>query len=93
VGDLTLRAPDGATTRLHAELGGSWVLVAPAGPIPMAPPSALGAHVKVLHRTEPTDAAGDTWLVRPDGHLAWRGTRADDLDRWLRCALTTGHRP
>ncbi|MFI2486098.1 FAD-dependent monooxygenase [Promicromonospora kroppenstedtii] len=93
VGDLTLRAPDGATTRLHAELGGSWVVVAPAGPIPVAPPTALGAHVKVLHRTEPTDAAGDTWLVRPDGHLAWRGTGADDLDRWLRSALTSGHRP
>jgi 4,5-epoxidase len=40
-----------------------------------------------------TDGAADAWLVRPDGHLAWRGTRAADLDRWLRSALATGRRP
>ncbi|KUH64649.1 oxygenase [Mycolicibacterium novocastrense] len=33
---------------------------------------------------------GDAMLVRPDGHLAWRGRQPEALRRWLSRALTTG---
>ncbi|KUI42239.1 oxygenase [Mycobacterium sp. IS-1590] len=33
---------------------------------------------------------GDAMLVRPDGHLAWRGRRPEGLRRWLSRALATG---
>ena len=32
---------------------------------------------------------GDALLVRPDGHLAWRGTEAAGLRAWLDHALGT----
>lgn len=33
---------------------------------------------------------GDALLVRPDGHLGWRGRRPEALSRWLSRALETG---
>lgn len=96
---------DGTTTRLNAELGGRWVLVVPAAgarqgrrqgtePDPSAVVTALGRHVTVLRRV-PGDTRhdGEAWLVRPDGHLAWRGTDLADAAAWLRTVLTTGRRP
>lgn len=97
--------PDGAATRLNAELGGRWALLVPArGARPATPPNAdpavtaavaaLGEHVVVLRHVP--DGGPDTdelWLVRPDGHLAWRGTDLAGASTWLRAALGTGRRP
>ncbi|GAA2780844.1 FAD-dependent monooxygenase [Saccharopolyspora taberi] len=71
---------DGARTRLHTELRGHWAVVGHASA------ELLGEHVVAL---EPT-GSGDVLLVRPDGHLAWRGRNPADLERWLRSALTAG---
>ena len=40
----------------------------------------------------PLDPAttGDAFLVRPDGHLGWRGCEPDRLDDWLRRVLGAG---
>ena len=36
--------------------------------------------------------SGEVWLVRPDGHLAWRGAPdSPGLGRWLDGALHRGH--
>ncbi|GGM27782.1 oxygenase [Promicromonospora citrea] len=97
VADVPVRRPDGTTTRLYSELGGTWAYLRPAvpGARPRSAPAVLarlGGQVRVLDSTAPHRGT-EAWLVRPDGHLAWRGTDADDLDRWLTAALTTGRRP
>ncbi|RAV09560.1 oxygenase [Mycolicibacterium sp. GF69] len=46
-----------------------------------------GERIAVIDRTENVDA----YLVRPDGHLAWRGRRPESLSRWLSRALTRGN--
>lgn len=93
--------PDGTATRLNAELGGGWALLVPArGARPTTPTeadpavavavAALGKHVVVLRHVPDAD---ELWLVRPDGHLAWRGTDLAGASTWLRAALGTGRRP
>ncbi len=62
---------DGKPTRLHAELGGRWALVAPSGGsfgVVAAARRRLGELVGVLRYD-----SEDAMLVRPDAHLAWRG--------------------
>jgi 4,5-epoxidase len=59
-------------TRLHAELGTRWVLLGPDELGAVARKRLGDGHVTVL----PTD--GDAMLVRPDGHLAWRGAPVPD---------------
>ncbi|GAA3159679.1 FAD-dependent monooxygenase [Planomonospora alba] len=91
VPDLACLRPDGGRTRLHAELGRRWVLLAPAEGAPAHLAEArdrLGAAVTVL-----TCGSGrrEVWLVRPDAHLAWRGRTAPErLGRWLDGALRQG---
>ena len=46
----------------------------------------LGERITVMARGSGSDA----FLVRPDGHLAWRGRDPARLDRWLHRALDTG---
>ncbi|MFC7621462.1 FAD-dependent monooxygenase [Microlunatus sp. GCM10028923] len=75
VGDLPCAGPDGGSSRLHAELGGTWAVLQPPGTAG-AFPTALGEHAVVLDRADGVD---ELWLVRPDGHLAWRGTELSDL--------------
>ncbi|WP_280383665.1 FAD-dependent monooxygenase [Nocardia wallacei] len=74
---------DGGTTRLTAELGPAWVLLAPRD-------AALDALTSVAVRhlgpnvTALTDAAARTpLLIRPDGHLAWRGGDPAVLHHWF----------
>ncbi|MCW1819896.1 oxygenase [Mycolicibacterium conceptionense] len=89
IADLPCTRADGSTTRLHAELGGRWVLLLPDG----APDNLellrrhLGEFVVALHH----DSA-EVLLVRPDAHLAWRGRPDDEgqLYRWLTTALGSG---
>lgn len=96
VPDLAVTRPDGTTTRLHAELGGRWALVAPASGAAACVALArerLGENVRYLTRPPANRpvANGDVLLVRPDAHLAWRGRPdAIRLGRWLDAALNHG---
>jgi 2-polyprenyl-6-methoxyphenol hydroxylase-like FAD-dependent oxidoreductase len=90
VPDLSCRRRDGGPTRLYAHLGGSWALVlADDGHAKLEERARthLGDRVVTLRRD---DAALDAFLVRPDGHLAWRGRRPDALEQWLNRALGRG---
>ncbi|MGV9802206.1 FAD-dependent oxidoreductase [Mycobacterium sp. NPDC003449] len=84
--------PDGTPTELHGELGGRWALLLPrqaaCDGIADAVRDRLGEFVVVLRHD-----GEQLMLVRPDAHLAWRGGpgHGDDLRRWLRTALDTGH--
>jgi 2-polyprenyl-6-methoxyphenol hydroxylase-like FAD-dependent oxidoreductase len=80
------RVPDGdyndtcgKSVRLHALLGPRWALI---GPESLAAPAKqwLGdvAHLP---------GKGNALLVRPDGHLAWRGSDPTALQLWLDSAL------
>ncbi|KWX57898.1 FAD-dependent oxidoreductase [Mycobacterium sp. NAZ190054] len=89
--DLACVRPDRSSSLLHRELGGHWALLTPAGAPPGCADAArrhLGEFVAVL-----TFDGDQAMLIRPDGHLAWRGA-ADDahgVNGWLAGALTTGH--
>lgn len=74
---------DGEPTRLYVELRRGFVLLAPTGH-PAAEPvrRRLGGHAQHVV----TDSA-EGMLVRPDGHLAWRGTEPAALEHWLEGAL------
>lgn len=90
IGDVTCVREDGAASRLHAELGGRWGLLAPHDADVMAAEAVrnrLGGRLTVL-RYE----GKELMLVRPDAHLGWRGGPDDvlGLDRWLDKALSTG---
>jgi 4,5-epoxidase len=81
--DLKCLLPDGSTTRLYRELAGRWALL---GPNHAEPPrvSRLGGEIVTLA----ADIA-DTYLIRPDAHLAWRAQPGEPnpdayLDRVLR---------
>jgi 4,5-epoxidase len=68
---------DGTTLRLRDALGPQWALL---GPEPLADiardrlPDVTGLR---------GDTDGKALLVRPDGHLAWRGTDPHALRAWL----------
>ena len=74
---------DGTRTRLHDELGDRWVLLGPSGPAEREARERLGAEVAVL--AHPDTRLRENLLVRPDGHVAWRGRTG--LGQWLDSAL------
>jgi 2-polyprenyl-6-methoxyphenol hydroxylase-like FAD-dependent oxidoreductase len=89
VPDLECVDPRGGTTRLHAELGGRWALLATGHGAQVCRSEAgawLGDRVVTL---APADWRDDeAWLVRPDAHLAWRGRpNSGGLGRWLQGTL------
>ncbi|KOV49776.1 hypothetical protein ADL00_45405 [Streptomyces sp. AS58] len=97
VPDVPCTRADGSTTRLHAELGARWALLTPTPDSPepylaMAQRH-LGPAMPVTTLVPSTSGRRYVMLVRPDGHLAWRGTSATALDTWLadRLATTTQH--
>jgi 4,5-epoxidase len=88
VPDIACVRDDGTPTRLHAELGGRWAYLRPrtaAGTDKqLTALDRLGAEAVTL--LGPRDPRGVlAMLVRPDGHLAWRGNpaRSGDLSRQL----------
>jgi 4,5-epoxidase len=89
VPDLACARCDGTATRLHAELGPAWALLVPA-PGPDAEPLLAAARAHLGDGVALLRAAGPVRLVRPDGHLAWRGTDPEDLHRRLTGALQHG---
>ena len=92
IADIACDRLDGTRTRLHRELGGHWALLVPAGVSRDdgnidAARQRLGEYVHLLAYD-----GEQLMLVRPDGHLAWRGRRGDvtGLTRWITAALDTG---
>jgi 4,5-epoxidase len=91
---------DGSSVHLYAELGGEWaLLVPPSGDVPgtTAGSGAVpgGERNVVPDAVEParftrTDGVREAWLVRPDGHLAWRGADPAAAAPWLAGALQRG---
>lgn len=97
-----VRPTDRRLTRLYDEIGGRWVLLIPTTGAEAAVTTTrhwLGDdRFSVVERTvgsfpgpysKKTRAiSAEAWLVRPDGHLAWRGLPdSPDLGRWLRQTL------
>ena len=86
--DAACTRADGTATRLYRELAGRWVLLLPA---PDATGAVASRRLGTLVTTLYHDGA-EAMLVRPDAHLAWRGSPGDAgaLDRWLRSAFERG---
>ena len=70
-----------------ADLCGRWGLLSGDETLQQIAIAHLGDGIAVLGQGSESDA----FLVRPDGHLAWRGRQPNSLDHWLRRALTTGN--
>ena len=84
--DLGCTRPDGSVTRLHAELGPRWVLLASdGGELFSALRDRLGDDLVCWLRPQHSEPGADALLVRPDAHLAWRGktTEPTSTVRWL----------
>jgi 2-polyprenyl-6-methoxyphenol hydroxylase-like FAD-dependent oxidoreductase len=70
---------DGTTVRLYDALGPGWALLGPQALADIAG--------KRLGDVLALRGERDALLVRPDGHLAWRGTDSAGLRAWLSTAL------
>jgi Aromatic-ring hydroxylase, C-terminal len=79
IADRTCKRQDGTSMRLYDTLGPAWALL---GPEPLADIASERLGDVVALRGD-----RDALLVRPDGHLAWRGTDAAGLLAWLDRAL------
>ncbi|MQA79686.1 MAG: NAD(P)-binding protein [Streptosporangiales bacterium] len=90
--DLGCRAADGRATRLHAELRGRWALLTAATGVSECLAAARERLGQCVTALVPAARPGDeVWLVRPDGHLAWRGpSEPRALARWLDGTLQRG---
>jgi 4,5-epoxidase len=92
VPDTVYRQADGTRTRLHDALNGRWALIVGPGneDSTAAVENRLGENNVVV--LSPTNGRmSDLLLVRPDGHLGWRGRPAPaKLSRWLADVLERG---
>jgi 2-polyprenyl-6-methoxyphenol hydroxylase-like FAD-dependent oxidoreductase len=79
IADRTCTTVDGASVRLYDVLAPEWALLGPEALADIAR-ERLGDVVALRGER-------DALLVRPDGHLAWRGTDAAGLRAWLDNAL------
>lgn len=88
--DVACVRTDGTPSTLHSELGGRWALLVPRGRA-AACEEATHRHLAEFVNTHAYDG-DEAMLVRPDGHLAWRGEPNDTaaVDRWLISALRSG---
>lgn len=75
VPDRTCIGEDGVEIRLYDALGPHWALIGPDG-------FADAARTR-LNGVVALRGDGEAMLIRPDGHLAWRGSDRDTLRRWL----------
>ncbi|MEU7863644.1 FAD-dependent monooxygenase [Nonomuraea sp. NPDC049141] len=89
--DLTCRRLDGGRTTLHAAISGRWVVLAGDQDVARrhveAAAALLGADL-VVGLTPVERGSSDVVLIRPDGHIGWRGRPAPDkLTAWLNQVL------
>lgn len=84
VPDIRCRRADGSESTLHASIDGRWVVLATE---PAAYVEAIGPDL--VHGLTPVGTArADVLLIRPDGHLAWRGRGTPEmLSAWLNQVL------
>ncbi|OQS13414.1 oxygenase [Nocardia donostiensis] len=90
--NMPCRHLDKTPTHLYDHLGRHWVLLVPShgdAAAFTAPGSHLGRNAVTLV-AEHTTGRRDIQLIRPDAHLAWRGTDPKRLTRWLEDALQDG---
>jgi 2-polyprenyl-6-methoxyphenol hydroxylase-like FAD-dependent oxidoreductase len=80
VADRTCIRVDGTTMRLYDALGPGWVLL---GPEPLADV----ARARLGEVAALRGGVRAAVLVRPDGHMAWRGSDRAALEAWLDRAL------
>jgi 4,5-epoxidase len=89
VPDLACQTDGGRRTRLYAELRGHWAVVGPD--LATAEDLATRAQQVGIPAVALCRADGQyspALLVRPDGHLGWRGTNGRDMVEWLqRCIV------
>ncbi|WP_157248553.1 FAD-dependent monooxygenase [Nonomuraea typhae] len=90
--DLACRRPDGGRTTLHAAILGRWVVLAadPDTAVRHADAAAaqLGSGLVIALTSAEPPATRDVILIRPDGHIGWRGRPAPDkLTAWLNQVL------
>lgn len=90
VRDRPVRLPGGTAGTLTGELGPRWVLVTGDIGDRLAAAAAAALPGQVTTVTDPERAEGDALLVRPDGHLLWRGTDPDLLADRLAVLLPAG---
>ncbi|BCK56258.1 oxygenase [Nocardia wallacei] len=90
--DMNCRRTDGSETHLHVELDGHWVLIEPVAAESTARAAVLrtiGADaVTILERAD--GRSPESLLVRPDGHLAERGT-PEQIEKWVAEMLLPEH--
>lgn len=91
VPDITCRQLDGKEVTLHAAISGTWVVLAnnqdEATRHAEAAAALLGADLVIPLVPEQSNFR-DVLLIRPDGHLAWRGQPAPEkLSAWLNQVL------
>ncbi|MEU6651975.1 FAD-dependent monooxygenase [Streptomyces sp. NPDC046900] len=93
VPDLECAREDGSLTRLHTELGSRWALLVPSTEHPGTATARrhLGETGTLTVLTPATAHGRQIMLVRPDAHLAWRGTSPAALSRWLTRMLAHDH--
>lgn len=88
VPDRACSRADGSPTRLYSELLPAWVLLASPGTdldaLLGVARGGLGSDVSILYDA---DAPRTPQLIRPDGHLGWRGSDPGALRRWLTSTL------
>jgi 4,5-epoxidase len=79
---------------LYAELRGQWAVVcadnAGAERLAAAARARLGVAVAALRPTG--DDPSGALLVRPDGHLGWRGKDLEAMTSWLDTTILSGDR-
>ncbi|WP_406234289.1 FAD-dependent oxidoreductase [Nocardia sp. NBC_01009] len=85
--DLRCQRHDGTEITLHAAISGCWVVVAADHDEATrhADAVAMQLGVDMVHTLVPVrTTVRDVLLIRPDGHLAWRGRPAPEkLSAWL----------
>ncbi|MER6948741.1 FAD-dependent monooxygenase [Nonomuraea sp. NPDC000554] len=89
--DIRCRRSDGGEVMLHAAISGRWVVLAgderDAARHATAAATQLGADL-VIPLVPVETSAHDVLLIRPDGHIGWRGRPAPDrLAAWLNQVL------
>ncbi|MDA1387123.1 MULTISPECIES: FAD-dependent monooxygenase [Glycomyces] len=87
VPDLACSDPEGTQTSLYDALRSGWALVADREHPELA--ELARRHLGTVAMLHNPKAADPPILVRPDGHLAWRGREPDELRDWLTGKLGT----